>query len=82
MRTEKRYEDVDMSQTASDQDKRMACVAAIADRVFQSPLQSRRFLNTPHPEIGGRTPLDAALTESGARQAEEVMARILYCLPE
>ena len=32
-------------------------------------------------EIGGKTPLDAALTELGARQAEEVMARIVYGLP-
>jgi hypothetical protein len=33
------------------------------------------------PEIGNRTPVDAALTELGARQVEELMARIVYGLP-
>jgi uncharacterized protein (DUF2384 family) len=54
---------------------------ATAEDVRQDREQARRFLRTPHPEIGGKTPLDAALTELGARQAEEVMARIVYGLP-
>ena len=61
--------------------ERLARVVATAEDVWQSREQARRFLTTPHPEIGGKTPLDAALTELGARQAEEVMARIVYGLP-
>ena len=53
----------------------------MAEDVWQDREQARRFLTTPHPEIRGKTPLDAALTELGARQAEEVMARIVYGLP-
>ena len=53
----------------------------MAEDVWQDREQARRFLKTPHPEIRGKTPLDAALTELGARQAEEVMARIVYGLP-
>jgi uncharacterized protein (DUF2384 family) len=53
----------------------------MAEGVWENREQARRFLTSPHAEIGGKTPVDAALTESGARQAEELMARILYGLP-
>jgi putative toxin-antitoxin system antitoxin component (TIGR02293 family) len=70
-----------LSAAESERTERLARVVAMAEDVWQDPEQMRRFLTTAHPEIGGRTPLDAALTELGARQAEEVMARILYGLP-
>jgi putative toxin-antitoxin system antitoxin component (TIGR02293 family) len=59
----------------------MARVVAMAEHVWENREQARRFLTTPHPEIEGKTPLDAAMTELGARQAEEVMARIVYGVP-
>jgi len=31
--------------------------------------------------VGGKSPIDAAMTELGARLAEEVMTRIVYGLP-
>ncbi len=70
-----------LSRAESERTERLARVVAIAEDVWQDRQLARRFLTTPHPEIGGRTPLDAALTELGARQAEEVMARIVYGLP-
>ena len=70
-----------LSGSESARTERLARVIAIAEDVWQDSEQARRFLTTPHPEIGGKTPLDAALTELGARQAEEVMARIVYGLP-
>ena len=70
-----------LSHAESERTERLARVIALAEEVWQDAGQSRRFLTTPHPEIGGKTPLDAALTELGARQAEEIMARILYGLP-
>ncbi|MCC6367859.1 MAG: DUF2384 domain-containing protein [Bryobacterales bacterium] len=70
-----------LSTAESERTERLARVVAMAEDVWQDRDQARRFLTTPHPEIGGKTPLDAALTELGARQAEEVMARILYGLP-
>ncbi|MGO4883669.1 MAG: antitoxin Xre/MbcA/ParS toxin-binding domain-containing protein [Bryobacteraceae bacterium] len=70
-----------LSPAESERTERLARVVAIAEEVWQDREQARRFLTTPHPEIGGKTPLDAALTELGARQAEEVMARIVYGLP-
>ena len=70
-----------LSPAESERTERLARVVAIAEEVWQDRDQARRFLTTPHPEIGGKTPVDAALTELGARQAEEVMARIVYGLP-
>ena len=70
-----------LSPAESERTERLARIVAIAEDVWQDREQARRFLTTPHPEIGGKTPLDAALTELGARQAEEVMARIVYGLP-
>lgn len=70
-----------LSPAESERTERLARVVAMAEDVWQDREQARRFLTSPHPEIGGKTPLDAALTELGARQAEEVMARILYGLP-
>ncbi len=69
-----------LSPAESERTERLARVVAMAENVWQDQDQARRFLTTPHPEIGGKTPLDAALTELGARQAEEVMALILYGL--
>ena len=70
-----------LSPAESERTERMARIVAIAEEVWEDREQARRFLTTPHPEIGGKTPLEAALTELGARQAEEVMARIVYGLP-
>jgi putative toxin-antitoxin system antitoxin component (TIGR02293 family) len=70
-----------LSPAESARTERLARIVAIAEDVWQDREQARRFLTTPHPEIGGKSPLDAALTELGARQAEEVMARIVYGLP-
>ena len=70
-----------LSPAESGRTERLARVVAMAEDVWQDRERARHFLTTPHPEIGGKTPLDAALTELGARQAEEVMARIVYGLP-
>lgn len=78
--TYKRRRDL-LSPAESGRTERLARVVAMAEDVWQDRDSARRFLTTPHPEIGGKTPIDAALTELGARLAEEVMARILYGLP-
>jgi putative toxin-antitoxin system antitoxin component (TIGR02293 family) len=78
--TYKRRRDL-LSPAESGRTERLARVVAMAEDVWQDREAARRFLTTPHPEIGGKTPLDAALTELGARLAEGVMARIVYGLP-
>jgi putative toxin-antitoxin system antitoxin component (TIGR02293 family) len=46
-----------LSPAESGRTERLARVVAMAEDVWQAPLQTRRFLTTPHPEIGGKTPL-------------------------
>ena len=70
-----------LSPAESERTERLARVVAMAEEVWQDREQTRRFLVTPHPELGGKSPLDAAMTELGARHAEQIMARILYGLP-
>jgi putative toxin-antitoxin system antitoxin component (TIGR02293 family) len=70
-----------LSPAESARTERLARVIAIAEDVWQDREEARRFLTTRHAELGGKTPLEAALTELGARQAEAIMARILYGLP-
>jgi putative toxin-antitoxin system antitoxin component (TIGR02293 family) len=70
-----------LSPAESERTERLARVVATAEEVWQDRGEARRFLTTPHPELKGRTPLDAAMTELGARQAEEVMTRLIYGLP-
>jgi putative toxin-antitoxin system antitoxin component (TIGR02293 family) len=70
-----------LSPAESEKTERLARIVAMAEEVWQDVDEVRRFLTTPHAEMGGRTPLDTAMTELGARQVEEVMARITYGLP-
>jgi putative toxin-antitoxin system antitoxin component (TIGR02293 family) len=65
----------------SERTERVARVIATAMYVWDDRAAARRFLNTPHPELGGRTPLEVAYTELGARQVEELLGRILYGIP-
>jgi putative toxin-antitoxin system antitoxin component (TIGR02293 family) len=61
--------------------ERLARVFAIVEAAWRDAEDARRFMNTPHPELDGRTPLDAAMTEIGARQVEEVIERGRHGLP-
>ena len=61
--------------------ERLARVFAMAEAAWGDPGEARRFMNAPHPELSGRAPLEAAMTELGARQVEEVLERGLHGLP-
>ena len=60
---------------------RLARVVAMAESVWHDEAEVRRFLNTPHPELNGRTPVEAAKTEDGARRVEHVIQRGRHGLP-
>ncbi|MCC6392164.1 MAG: DUF2384 domain-containing protein [Bryobacterales bacterium] len=70
-----------LSRAESERICSLARVVVMAGMVWQDPGQARRFLTTAHPETEGETPLQNALSESGAVMAEAVMARIVYGLP-
>jgi putative toxin-antitoxin system antitoxin component (TIGR02293 family) len=70
-----------LNQQYSETAERIARVYAIVLDLWQDEDTARAFLLTPHPELRGRTPLDAALTEIGGRQVEEIIERGVHGLP-
>ncbi len=65
----------------SERTERLARVIAAAEAVWNDQNDAREWLTTPHPELGGRAPIECALTELGARQVESVLDRLQYGLP-
>ena len=65
----------------SERTERVARLLAQAERVFGDAEDAREFLRRPHPELEGRSPLDAARTELGARRVETILDSIDLGLP-
>lgn len=65
----------------SERTERLARVIALAEMLWDDEAEAKRFLATPHPELGRRKPIEAGLTELGARQVEDIVMRALYGLP-
>lgn len=65
----------------SERTERLARVIATAEYVWDDKDDARNFLTVPHRELGGARPVDAALTELGARQVEELLWRLYYGMP-
>lgn len=65
----------------SERTERLARVIAAAESAWDDEDDAREWLTKPHPELGGRTPMECALTELGARQVESLIDRLQYGLP-
>jgi putative toxin-antitoxin system antitoxin component (TIGR02293 family) len=65
----------------SERTERLARVIASAEVVWDDRADAKEWLLTPHPELNGKKPLDAAMSELGARQVEELLDRIYYGIP-
>ena len=70
-----------LSPSESERTERLARVVAAAEYVWAAPENARRFLTAPHPELRGKAPLEAAMTELGARQVELILEKIFHGLP-
>ena len=53
----------------------------LANAPKDSLVAAREWLKTAHPELGQRAPLEAALTEIGARRVEALLTSLYYGLP-
>lgn len=60
----------------SERAARLMRVFDRARRLFGTTENTREWFNLPLPALGGRTPLDFAQTEPGAREVEAVVERI------
>ncbi|MEZ2311101.1 antitoxin Xre/MbcA/ParS toxin-binding domain-containing protein [Paraburkholderia sp. RCC_158] len=74
-----------LSPDESEKTERLARIVATARYVWEDPegddRDAREFLNTAHPLLEGRTPLEVAFTELGARRVEELLWKLFYGLP-
>ena len=70
-----------LNQQHSETVERLARILAIARGLWGDDEAVRGFLLAPHPELNGKAPLDAALTEIGGRQVEEIIERGMHGLP-
>jgi putative toxin-antitoxin system antitoxin component (TIGR02293 family) len=70
-----------LTRVESERTERLARVVATASHVWDDSAEARHFLNTPHPELMGKSPFESAFSELGARQVEELLARIEHGLP-
>jgi putative toxin-antitoxin system antitoxin component (TIGR02293 family) len=67
-----------LSSDESEKAERLARVFATAQYVWDSEEDAREFLNTPHPLLIGKTPLDVSMSELGARRVEELLWKLFY----
>ncbi len=61
--------------------ERVLRIARLFDRaadVLETPERARKWMQMPLPALGGKTPLEYADTEPGAREVENVLGRIAY----
>jgi len=70
-----------LSAEASARIERAARVMAAAEDLWGNRGDAQTFVATPHPLLDGRTPMEAARTELGARQVEELILRTLHGVP-
>jgi putative toxin-antitoxin system antitoxin component (TIGR02293 family) len=70
-----------LSPSESERTERLARVIAAAEFAWSDRVDAREWLSRPHPELGNKTPLDAALSELGARQVEDLLERLIYGVP-
>jgi putative toxin-antitoxin system antitoxin component (TIGR02293 family) len=70
-----------LSRIESERIERVARVLAAAEFVFDNRDEASEWMNTPHRELGGKTPLETAQTEIGARRVEDVLHKLFFGLP-
>ena len=70
-----------LTPTESQRLERLARIVAMTEDVWQDRTAAAEFLRRPHRSLGGRTPLQMATTDLGARQVEELLASIEFGLP-
>ena len=69
-----------LSPLESERTERVARLFVHARRALGSEAEAREFITAPHPQLDGRTPIDAAMTDLGARRAEQILNALEYGL--
>ena len=53
---------------------------SVAQQVAKTEAEARAFMTKPHPELEGRSPLEAAKTDLGARRVEQILNALEFGL--
>lgn len=69
-----------LSPQESERTERVARLFVQARRALGSEDEARSFVTAAHPELDGRSPLEAARTDLGTRRAEQVLNALEYGL--
>lgn len=70
-----------LSVEESERTERLARVLASAEYVWDDQEQAREWMSTSHRELDGKTPLETARTELGARRVEDLLNKLFFGLP-
>lgn len=79
-RTTLERRETQLSPQESERTERVARLFVQARRALGSDDEARLFMTTPHPELDGRSPVDAARTDLGTRRTEQVLNALEYGL--
>jgi uncharacterized protein (DUF2384 family) len=60
---------------------RLMSMSVHAGEVFANQEKAMHWLRSPNPSLEGKTPLEAAQTDKGYQDVEEVLVRIEHCVP-
>lgn len=69
-----------LSPKESELTERVARLSVHARRALGTEAEARQFMTSPHAELDGRSPLDAAATDFGSRRAEQILNALEYGL--
>jgi len=72
--------DEQLSPQESERTERVARLFVHARRALGTEAEARDFMTTPHPQLDGRTPIDAARTDLGTRRTEQILNALEYGL--
>jgi putative toxin-antitoxin system antitoxin component (TIGR02293 family) len=69
-----------LSPQESERTERVARLFVHARRALGTDEEAREFMTTPHPQLDGRSPIDAAKTDLGTRRTEQILNALEYGL--
>ena len=69
-----------LSPQESERTERIARLFVHARRALGSEGEARDFMTAPHPELDGRSPLEASRTDLGTRRTERLLTALEYGL--
>jgi putative toxin-antitoxin system antitoxin component (TIGR02293 family) len=70
-----------LGQQASQAAARLSSVLSLAERVWGNEADATEWLNSPHPELRGETPLSLLRTEAGGRAVEALLGALEFGFP-